>query len=220
MKRKRYIILIFIVLIVCVGLKIVHLSENKKGDVDFKDNEYSVDNEKISIDGFTLEMPRITYLKDKSKQQVINEILINNVKEYFSKKGLSSSNGEISMFEYSIETKNDTKLSVLFTYQYYDESIAHPFISAFAINLDLEAKEIINLDDFKDRIKLFDKSTFSHVTKRETSLKNDGRILENKSIEELLQDMDDNSFYFIDNKIGIIFEVPYACGGYSIYEEI
>lgn len=219
MKRKRHIILIFIVLIVCVGLGIVHLNKNKTGDVDYKDNEYSVDNEKISIDGFILEMPRITYVKDKSKQQEINEILISNVKEYFSKKGLSSSNGEISMFEYSIETKDDTKLSVLFTFQYYDESIAHPFISAFAINLDLEEKEIINLDDFKDRIKLFDKSTFKHVTKREKSLKNDGGILENRSIEELLQDMDDNSFYFMDNKIGIIFEVPYACGGYSIYEE-
>lgn len=32
--------------------------------------------------------------------------------------------------------------------------------------------------------------------------------------------MDNNSFYFVNNKIiGIIFEVPYACGGYSIYEE-
>ena len=91
---------------------------------------------------------------------------------------------------------------------------------AFAINLDLKEKQIINIDGFEDRIKLFDKSTFSHITKRETSLKNDGGILENKSIEELLQDMDDNSFYFIDNKIGIIFEVPYVCGEYSIYEEI
>lgn len=220
MKRKKYKVFILILLIVCAGLQIFNLSKNKESGKDFEaDKYYSVKNEKISINGFDLEIPQIVDMKDENKQQELNEILKNSVKGYFSKISLSS-DGIISLFEYSIETKNESKLSILFTYQYYDKNMAHPLISAFATNIDLEKNEIIKLDDFKDRVRLFDKNTFVHVTKRETSLIDDGGILEDKNIDELLQDMDNNNFYFIDDKLGIIFDVPYACGGYSIYEEI
>lgn len=226
MKRKKCVVFILIVLVICVGLIIAYLSRNKENDLSSKEEQYSIEkddnysikNQKISINGFLLEMPQIVYSSDKSKQRALNEILIDNVEEYFNNIGLSTE-GSINNFEYSVETKSKTKLSILFTYDYYDGKAAHPFISAFAVNLDLEKKKIIDWDSYKNRIKLFEQKAFSHVTKRKTSLKNDGGVLEDKSIDELLDDMDNNSFYFTNNKIGITFEVPYVCGGYSIYEE-
>lgn len=181
-----------------------------------KDNSYSIENQEILVKDFLLEIPQINYLSNENKEQKLNGILVNAVKGQLDR---LSSGGRFHTFEYSIETKTNTKLSILFTYDYYDRKTAHPCISAFAVNLDLEAEKIISLDAYKERIKLFEQKAFSHVTKRKTSLKNDGGVLEDKSIDELLDDMDNNSFYFANNKIGIIFEVPYACGGYSIYEE-
>ncbi|MCI9565166.1 MAG: hypothetical protein HFG30_04045 [Eubacterium sp.] len=216
MKKKKYIILILIVLIICISVEIVHLSINGESSLEVEDNNYLVEKETVMIDKFSLEMPQIVYSKNKNKQQKLNGILVNAVKGQLDR---LSSGGKFHTFEYSIETKTDTKFSILFTYDYYNGEAAHPCISAFAVNLDLEAEKIISLDAYKERIKLFEQKAFSHVTKRKTSLKNDGGVLENKSIDELLDDMDNSSFYFIGNKIGIIFEVPYACGGYSIYEE-
>lgn len=226
MEKKKRIVFILIVLVIGVSLTIAYLGKKRENDLSSnekkysieEDNNYSINNEKILINGFSLEVPQIVYSSDKGKQRALNEILIDNIEEYFNNTGLSAE-GSINNFEYSIETRSKTKLSILFTYDYYDGKAAHPFISAFAVNLDLEKKKIINLDDYKNRIKLFNQKAFSHVTKRKTSLKNDGGVLEDKSIDELLDDMDNNSFYLINNKLGIIFEVPYACGGYSIYEE-
>ncbi len=216
MKKKKYIVLILIALIICMSVGIVHLSINGESSLEVEDNNYLLEKETVMFNKFSLEMPQIVYSKNKNKQQKLNGILVNTVKRQLDR---LSSSGRFHTFEYSIETKTNTKLSILFTYDYYDRKTAHPCISAFAVNLDLEAEKIISLDAYKERIKLFEQKAFSHVTKRKTSLKNDGGVLEDKSIDELLDDMDNNSFYFANNKIGIIFEVPYACGGYSIYEE-
>lgn len=216
MKKKKYIVLILIALIICTSAELIYLSVNRESSLEVEDNNYFVEKENVTINERSLEIPQIVYLKSKNKQQKLNEILVNNVKGQLDR---LSSGGKFHTFEYSIETKTNTKLSILFTYDYYDRETAHPCISAFAVNLDLEEEKIISLDAYKERIKSFDQNIFSHITKRKTSLKDDGGVLKDKSIDELLKEMDNNSFYFINNKIGVIFEVPYACGGYSIYEE-
>ena len=225
--KKRKLFVLFITILVCFeGCKFSsdntsgNVTENKSVNIttEEKDNRYSIENRKISVKDFLLEMPQIKYSSDKNKQNYLNKLIIDNVERYFDNIGLSIE-GRIDNFEYSIETESKTKLSILFTYDYYNGEAAHPLISAFAVNLDLETEKIISLDAYKEKIKLFEQNAFSHVTKRKTSLKNDGGVLKDKSIDELLADMDNNSFYFINDKIGIIFEVPYACGGYSIYEE-
>lgn len=78
--------------------------------------------------------------------------------------------------------------------------------------------KIINLEILKEKIGTFSLDNFTHVIKREESLKDDGGVLNDKNNDALWNTMDDYSFYYTNGKIGIIFDVPYACGGYSIYE--
>lgn len=219
MKKSILIRIGSVIAFIFIILLIFLIKENIKNDSKRDNNRYVVENKEIFIEGIGFNIPQIQNMKDKRKQNKLNKIITNEIKNYFlSKTALDNSTGIFS-FESSVETKNNNKLSLLFTYDLQVESAAHPTVSAFAVNLDLNKEDIVELDNVKKKIMSFDMNKFSHTVKRERALNSDGGVLENKDMKNLFEEMDRNSFYFINDGIGIIFEVPYVCGGYSIYEE-
>ena len=121
-----------------------------------------------------------------------------------------------------MECQEDSKLSVLFQYDYYIDGMAHPVVNAFAVNIDISNVKVIVLSDIiqnkKNIVEWLKEGKLKSVVKNNHSIMDDGGYLKEKSNDELLTEMDDSSFYITDNGIGFIFNTTYAVGSYMIYE--
>lgn len=222
MKINRIVLLLGIL---CCGIVLISCTkenntalQEEKGEITQKISEAKIVHKNVTVNGFDLKVPQFSNM-EKGKQEKLNEILINQIKQGIE---ILDSKGSFAYFDYSIEYQDATKISVLFQYDYNKNNMPHPLVSAFAVNIDIANEKVITLSDViedkKDIVELFRKGKLKNVVKNSHGIEDDGGYLESQSDESILSDMGDHSFYIMDKGYGFVFNTIYASGNYMIYE--
>lgn len=205
----------FIMIFLLMGLSIFSNNVNVDDSLVNNNDSFSINSEVIKVNGYDLCVPQVEY-DSKEKTESINKLIKENIQMYFSEEGITT-DVNIDEFVYSIEKETNNQLSILFSIDYYLEGAAHPNKSAFAINIDSAEEKLI---DYKTDVDwtVFEEVSLVHKIKRENELIDDGGMVDIDDKKTIVRNINDYNYYLTDDEVGIIFEVPYACGGYSIYE--
>ena len=161
--------------------------------------------------------PQIKGLKDTDKQNAINDLLKQDAMSY-----LDNSSEQMTVdSSYQIEWKGKDILSVGF-YGWGENSDApHPFKGYFTTNINMRTGEKINLKDV-----LHIDQTMVESIKENSSYEGPLDPSNPNLMEEVqgnigdltVSSLNDSSFYFTWNSLGIIIDVSHAQGGYARIE--
>lgn len=218
-KNKKYykIIAILLFVIILIGSLITFTArkeEEKKEEKKTKD--YTVTSVVERINSFDVTIPHVEGPDTETEEylnKTIRKRIINIVKEF-------NSEGTIYYFEYSIENKTEEILSILIQYDYMAKGAAHPYVNAFAINIDIKNKKIITIDKVINRhqVEFAVKNNYlKKVNKNGHGIEGKGTLEEEETIE-LFDEIGNNKFYISDGKVGLIYDLIYARGSYEILE--
>lgn len=190
--------------------------QNDKTEQKSKTDEYVVVDFVTDVNGYNITIPQVDKLDAETKDYInetINSRIEDKVKELYEE-------GSFYYFEYSIESKTEELLSILIQYDYMGEKAAHPFVNAFAINIDIKNKteiykeDVINYEKIRYALK---NNYLKKVVKNNHGIEGDS-VLNNEDILDAFSDVENDQFYISSDKVGLIFELTYAQGNYEIFE--
>lgn len=168
---------------------------------------------------YSISYPSIKF-QNEDKTTVINELLTSRIRAYFDVRldGLDNFSIEVN-YEITAQTKD--KLSVLFLGNISIENAAHPSSVLFSINLDLENKLVLTINDFvKDVDDIADAILSGVNIEGQEDVLN---YLRNEFTKaDLIFELESADagvgwYTYIENEfLGIAVLVPYVMGGYGL----
>lgn len=201
-----------------------------EGDQEINDHisiVYDIKEDRYEKAGISIKYPKLAGLKDAKKQDKINQLIkkdaLRNVEDYMIE-------GAVLEVGYEISWKGENLLSIMFVVYSNYPGAAHPNHSFYSTNVAIDTASRVML---KDTVELSEDFITDFITgsvytapfedvNQELSDLVDSEI--NSLTPEGLKMADDAGVYtpyysyYTEHSLGIAIEVPFAVGGYALYE--
>lgn len=175
---------------------------------------------KMDIKGLYISVPQI--LGDTNTVQNFNKIIIKKIEEYIDE------GSSVSEYHYTVQCNDGRYVSIIIEIMRNLGTSPYPGSQAYAINLDVKEKKLLDNDDLVPNPKKLceDIKNGKYILLPEDEIPKNvaypSGYIENKEIDEIEKMyMNKELEIFISSKsLGFIVVMPHAMGDYAIFERV
>ncbi|MDF2538795.1 MAG: hypothetical protein K0S76_1816 [Herbinix sp.] len=193
---------------------------------DILDNEFNATyrtnkQSYLSEDAIAIKYPEISDYSNTDIQDSVNELIKRAAMQFVMNFGTEEENSYLDI-SYEVKWQGEKLLSILFTGEEFHEGMPHPNNLFFTTSINMENGKLIKLPDMINTDDDFVNEIVNHSIYVSPHTSNDQEFLDfiydeqKKTINA--KNIDDQSFYFTKDSLGISIEVAYVIGGHAEFE--